>query len=239
MQKEFHKIDVNQTAEAAGIAKELNQAIALGSDCVEGIRFKLRIVLSRLFAPLCSPEGDLDVTAENVLEAYRDCKSLILPEDCLEATEAALDFETMGVAGADFGFLGLYGWGQAHIDLFAQDVLRENEGDYGIIANMPLCLEENLAACKKLGMELDALALLDACSWGFLLVFCDVERLAPAFRKAGFSDVDALEVLMGEDTGLFDKPASCVGRIEAICDPEAAASYFRGMGYVDEVFFGC
>ena len=92
MQKEFHKIDVNQTAEAAGIAKELNQAIALGSDCVEGIRFKLRIVLSRLFAPLCSPEGDLDVTAENVLGAYRDCKSLILPEDCLEATEAALDF---------------------------------------------------------------------------------------------------------------------------------------------------
>ena len=221
MQKEFHKIDVNQTAEAAGIAKELNQAIALGSDCVEGIRFKLRIVLSRLFAPLCSPEGDLDVTAENVLGAYRDCKSLILPEDCLEATEAALDFETMGVAGADFGFLGLYGWGQAHIDLFAQDVLRENEGDYGIIANRPLCLEENLAACKKLGMELDALALLDACS------------------KAGFSDVDALEVLMGEDTGLFDKPASCVGRIEAIRDPEAAASYFRGTGYVDEVFFGC
>ena len=239
MQNEFHKIDVNQTAEAAGIAKELNQAIALGSDCVEGIRFKLRIVLSRLFAPLCSPEGDLDVTAENVLGAYRDCKSLILPEDCLEATEAALDFETMGVAGADFGFLGLYGWGQAHIDLFAQDVLRENEGDYGIIANMPLCLEENLVACKRLGLEIDALSLLDACSWGFLLVFCDVERLAPAFRKAGFSDVDALEVLMGEDTGLFDKPASCVGRIEAICDPEAAASYFRGMGYVDEVFFSC
>ena len=239
MQKEFHKIDVNQTAEAAGIAKELNQAIALGSDCVEGIRFKLRIVLSRLFAPLCSPEGDLDVTAENVLGAYRDCKSLILPEDCLEATEAALDFETMGVAGADFGFLGLYGWGQAHIDLFAQDVFRENEGNYGIIANMPLCLEENLVACKRLGLEIDALSLLDACSWGFLLVFCDVERLAPAFRKAGFSDVDALEVLMGEDTGLFDKPASCVGRIEAICDPEAAASYFRGMGYVDEVFFSC
>ena len=239
MQKEFHKIDVNQTAEAAGIAKELNQAIALGSDCVEGIRFKLRIVLSRLFAPLCSPEGDLDVTAENVLGAYRDCKSLILPEDCLEATEAALDFETMGVAGADFGFLGLYGWGQAHIDLFAQDVLRENEGDYGIIANMPLCLEENLAACKKLGMELDALALLDACSWGFLLVFCDVERLAPAFRRAGFPDADILEVLMGEDTGLFDTPASCVGRIEAIRDPEAAAGYFRGTGFVDEVFFGC
>ncbi|MGN0261347.1 MAG: hypothetical protein ACI4B9_00635 [Eggerthellaceae bacterium] len=239
MQKEFHKVDADQAAEAAGIAKELNQAIALGSDCVEGIRFKLRIALSRLFAPLCSPEGDLDVTAENVLGAYRDCKSLILSDGCLEATEAALDFETMGVAGADFGFLGSYGWGQAHIDLFVQDVLRENEGNYGIIANMPLCLEENLAACKKLGMELDALARLDAYCWGFLLVFCDVERLAPAFRKAGFSDVDTLEVLMGEDTGLFDKPASCVGRIEAIRDPEAAASYFRGMGFVDEVFFGC
>lgn len=230
---------VEQVMKTAELAWDLDKAIAQGTGGVDKLRLKLRVSLSLLFAPLCSEDGDMDVTAEQVLGAYVDFKSAILPDGCLEETEAALDYEVMGVAGADFGFLGSYGWVQAHTDLFAQDVLRQNEGNYGIIANMPLCLEENLAACKRLGMELDALALLNASSWGFLLIFCDVERLAPAFRKAGFSDMDTLEVLMGEDTGLFDKPASCVERIEAISEPEAALSYFRGTGFVDEVFFGC
>lgn len=230
---------VEQVMRTAELARDLDKAIARGASDVDTLRFKLRVSLSLLFAPLCSRDGDMDVTAEQVLGAYADFKSSILPDACLAETETAIDSEAMGVAGIGFSFLDSYGWGQGRIDRFTQDIFRQNEGNYGIVANMPLCLEENLASCKKLGLEIDALARLDADRWGFLLVFCDVERLAPAFRRAGFPDADILEVLMGEDTGLFDTPASCVGRIEAIRDPEAAAGYFRGTGFVDEVFFGC